>query len=60
MTCKHCVGGYVRKFRAATKDEKAGWYDEKCSVCKGDWLKIEPLPKRKITKRRTRADECPF
>lgn len=55
MNCQNpkCYAGFVRKFRAKTENELAGWYDEVCEVCKGDFNKpltipaqIEPLPEK--------------
>lgn len=42
MKCPNpkCFAGYVYCFSAPTKNEKAMFYDEKCSVCKGE---LEPL-----------------
>jgi len=48
MICKNekCFGGYVRRFRGRRGKRPAGFFDELCPACKGDWHKPEPIPKR--------------
>ena len=65
MTCNHCIGGYVRKFKSRTKTEKALFYDELCPDCEGDFYTSESDYKPETLSETYPAEttitkECPF